>query len=241
MSENNTPNVKPDPNVTVARIGIIIALIGLIGTLGVAYFNYLSTKPPVSATQTTVISTTAPESTDTAKPQSEFALAESTFDGDDDGWLALGAGPNGITYESSGGNPGGFIMLGDDDGNSYWIAPEKFLGDKSAAYGGILVFDFKTTWIGPSETFDASDVILIGRNGVVLTYNADYIPGNIWKTYTVSLSESANWTSPTGEKAAQEEIYQVLLQLSELRIRGEFIRGEYDYGNLDNVIMLRKP
>ena len=75
-------------------------------------------------------------------PARAGVLASSTFEvvNDKDGWTAheLNGGPNTVTYMNPGGNPGGFLNAIDhQDGHSwYWIAPAKFLGDVSAAYGG---------------------------------------------------------------------------------------------------------
>jgi len=168
-------------------------------------------------------------------------LAESTFDGDSDGWSMLDFGSDGITYNSSGGVSGGYIQLDDTDGDSYWVAPEKFIRDKSTAYGGILIFNLKTNLIS-GNIFDVSDVILIGANGVELTFNTHSVPGIAWTTYSILLNESAGWINQnTGQNASRDEMLEVLSSLSELRIRGEFYRGSNDYGSLDNVIMLRQP
>ena len=80
----------------------------------------------------------------------------STFDTDADGWtlqvlssLFTTNPPLVVAYElptylASGGNPGGCISSQDsavDPTEPHFVAPAKFLGDKSAYYGGVLSFD----------------------------------------------------------------------------------------------------
>lgn len=174
-------------------------------------------------------------------PSSNLVLAESTFESDAEGWSMLGFGSNGIAFNSSGGVSGGYIQINDTDGDSYWVAPEEFLHDKSAAYGGVLTFSLKTT-INSGDIFEKSDVILIGTNGVELTFNMHSVPRVTWTPYSIILSESTGWVNQnTDQNASRDEFLEVLSSLSELRIRGEFYRGSNDYGGLDNVIMLRQP
>lgn len=86
----------------------------------------------------------------------------SWFSSDTDGWTLAGdaAAPE---YVETGGNPGGHVCADDSvSGNTwYFDAPAKFLGDRSAAYGGDLQFDLKQS--STSSQFDNHDVVL--RNG----------------------------------------------------------------------------
>jgi hypothetical protein len=50
----------------------------------------------------------------------------STFDTDLDGWVGLDGS---FSYQSSGGNPGGYIQFYDSAGTGFISAPAKFLGD----------------------------------------------------------------------------------------------------------------
>lgn len=64
----------------------------------------------------------------------------SYFNQDDEGWKVIGdaqcesATPD---YHDRDGNSGGYISANEniEEGVWYWSAPEKFLGDKSSAYG----------------------------------------------------------------------------------------------------------
>jgi hypothetical protein len=160
-------------------------------------------------------------------------IAESTFNTSDEGWVVT---PDGIgpTYQSTGGNPGGYISAIDEvlGETWYWEAPAKFLGDVSAVYGGILSFDLNQALIDSQK--DRDDVILIG-SGITLVYNTTDNPYATWTSYSVVLHESAGWTNlATSLPATSSDLTQVLSDLSTLRIRGDFRIGE-DSSSLDNV------
>src|SRR5262249_43297565 len=104
-------------------------------------------------------------------------LAQSTFDDPSqtfDGWYASEQSGelNHLTYQGSGGNPGGYITA-DDIGDGlywYWRAPGKFLGNKAAAYRGTLSFDQRQHLDGGGpDQRDEDDVILNG-GGYTLVY-----------------------------------------------------------------------
>src|SRR5690606_2739099 len=70
----------------------------------------------------------------------------SSFGVDDEGWTAI-ADVLSIGRSASGGNDGGYLRVVDAELGDIWYfsAPEKFLQDKSAYYGGSLSFDLFTT------------------------------------------------------------------------------------------------
>jgi hypothetical protein len=80
---------------------------------------------------------------------------QSTFDTDIDGWSSIdsntGATP---AFQATGGNPGGFIQVFDGVGGTatFYVAPAKFLGNKSACYGGTLKFDLQVSITPNSST-----------------------------------------------------------------------------------------
>jgi hypothetical protein len=158
------------------------------------------------------------------------------FDEDSEAWTAVGdpAQPA-PTYYSSGGNPGGFIEM-DDIVNSdtwYWEAPDKFLGDKSEAYGTLLTFDLKESLL--DRPYDARDVILQG-GGYEINMRFHSPPELDWIRYFAPLDTSAPWVNhATGQPATQLEIIHVLDSLEHLQIRGEYNIGP-DTGGLDNVV-----
>src|SRR6056297_1810971 len=68
----------------------------------------------------------------------------STFDTDSEGWSTDKDARN-FRWESSGGNPGGFIAADDIGTGQYWrfAAPNDYLGDLSAYYGQTLSYQLK--------------------------------------------------------------------------------------------------
>ncbi len=190
-------------------------------------------QPTMQAMQTVVALSTEQLKT------SELTLARSTFDTDADGWTVEGGG-DGPSYKGQGGDPGGYISAQDtEDGPDdwFWRAPQKFLGDRSAAYGGVLVFAL--TQNDTTEAYTGTnDIILVGAD-VKLTYNTDN-PGIGWTEYTIPLHESAGWKKDNGEAPTQAEMRRVLSSLTALKIRGEYRSGE-DIGSLDSIFFLRHP
>ncbi len=163
----------------------------------------------------------------------------STFDAHDDDWQVAGDAEEGRQtpqYLTTGGNPGGHIAANDDvtGGTWYWAAPEKFLGNQGAAYQKRLSFDLKQSNL--NEQFDEADVMLVGA-GQTLVLDLANNPGTDWTSYSVMLSESANWKrgSLEGEPATAADLRAVLGDLTQLWIRGEYVTGS-DTGSLDNVI-----
>lgn len=76
-----------------------------------------------------------------------FSQITSTFDVNNDGWTTINAnGDPTPTYSSTGGNPGGNIQafdlpVGASVPIPYFVAPAKFLGNRSFSYGKNLRFD----------------------------------------------------------------------------------------------------
>jgi hypothetical protein len=85
--------------------------------------------------------------------KAQFVIAESTFDSGFDGWDD--AGSEDISWQSTGGNPGGYVRLVDTGQatgvlqNSNIYAPSEFLGDWSSYDGiGTISFDLATFQVG---------------------------------------------------------------------------------------------
>jgi alkaline phosphatase D len=165
----------------------------------------------------------------------------STFDEGTEGWTVVGDAQSGQvepTHVAEGGNPGGYLRATDDvtGGVWYWNASDAYLGDKSAYSGGTLSFDLNQS--ATDGQFNAQDVILDGGDSR-LGYdfgNTSTHPGTDWTSYEVSLSTEADgWTNrSTDEPLTQEEFENVLSDLNELWIRGEYRDGG-DVGGIDNV------
>ncbi|MEW6235102.1 MAG: laminin B domain-containing protein [Candidatus Omnitrophota bacterium] len=167
-------------------------------------------------------------------------IASSAFDADREEWLVIGDAQDNTQlpfYRNVDGNPGGYIEAVDDvsGGTWYWFAPVKFLGDKSAAYGGLLTYDIRQS--DPTEQYDEADVILQGAAGLRLSYQFHKSPGVKWTSYMVSLTEGGWNVVGAYRNATKAEMIAVLSTLRELWIRGEYRNGD-DRGGLDNVMMI---
>ncbi len=172
-------------------------------------------------------------------------IVSSTFTADADGWtLTNGAetSPNPV-YDPANGNPDGHIY-GIDSGASgvfYFVAPTKFLGNKSVAYGGMLNFDLRAETGGCGNPYSYDDILLSG-SGVTLIH-AITTPPTSWTSYSLTLDENSGWeNSATGQPPTQAEMITVLSNLTEWRIRGEYYASSTyrDSGYLDNVMIIPK-
>ncbi|HRJ31028.1 MAG TPA: gliding motility-associated C-terminal domain-containing protein [Cyclobacteriaceae bacterium] len=172
-----------------------------------------------------------------------FAQIISTFDTGAEGWTAIDnlTGPL-PTYVATGGNPGGFIQVVDGVGGTatYFVAPAKFLGDRSASFGQLLQFDLQVSVTANSST---AGVRLTG-GGLVLVklltpeFSLPVTAPN-WSSFSFRLDESVAWrvTSTTGPLATNAQIQTVLASLTELAINGEYSTAAADGGGLDNVVL----
>ena len=171
------------------------------------------------------------------------AAITSTFDADSDGWSAIGDFAAPVQWFAAGGNPGGHIEIPDAvlGGVTFFVAPAKFLGDKSVAIGSALTFDLQQLISGGANQFNDSDVVLTG-NGITLVYDLPTNPAiGSWTSYSVPLIASG-WTvsSLGGAAASESQFQQVLASLTQLRIRAEYQTGP-DTGLLDNVSLVPEP
>jgi len=177
----------------------------------------------------------------------------STFTTDDEGWIVEDLcchGPytnpfwrnplHSVDHKSSGGNFGGYIEKEDPSGNAfYFSAPEKFLGNQSAAYGTYLLYDLFST---EHDWTADPDIVLVG-SGLTLVYQGSMIPTPAWQTFAVPMTEK-DWHKDTlgGLAPSSSEFASVLASLEALRIRGEY--GKYsdelrrETTGLDNVVMV---
>jgi hypothetical protein len=162
-------------------------------------------------------------------------IASSDFEASADGWTMAGDVLPAPELRATGGNPGGCIcgtdlMMADI---WYFVAPSKYLGNVSRAYGKRLTWDIK----GSSEFYliKGRDLVMQGP-GVSIIFNVTDAPGLDWTPYSATIDDKSGWKLDTPEQpdATADQIKQVLQDLHALRIRGEYVDGP-DHECLDNV------
>lgn len=171
------------------------------------------------------------------------SLAASTFEGDNEGWsLSNNGALTNPTLERQGGNPAGHLC-GKDEGDGdiwYFVAPQKYLGNESAAMGKRLTFDLKQGSI--YNQVRGRDVVLNG-GGLAVAWNLRFAPGLDWTPYSVRFDATSGWRidepSGPGPDATEDDLRTVLGDLKSLRIRGEFFDGLNDTACIDNVYLGR--
>lgn len=162
-------------------------------------------------------------------------VPSSTFDVDDEGWTLGGDAPLRPALKDLTGNPGGHICGTDEEAGQFWyfVAPAKFLGNVSAAYGKRLTWDMKQSYI--YNQIHGREVILQG-GGLSLSYSSPRTPGIEWTPFQVSLEPGAPWVRDSdGQNATEADLRTVLRSVNALRFRGEFVDGP-DSSCLDNVV-----
>jgi len=163
----------------------------------------------------------------------------SYFDQNDEGWTVVGdaqessSKPN---YESTSGNPGGYIWADDNatGGTWYWCAPGKFLGNRSSSYNKKILFSLKQSSL--NNQFDNDDIILFSNDKKVV-FNTLNNPDTSWTEYSAILNEE-HWKYSTSNDSfiSKKDFIEILSNLTGIYIRGEFVEGK-DKGGLDNVIL----
>jgi hypothetical protein len=161
-------------------------------------------------------------------------MIQSTFDTDTDGWSTYNDATN-FRHIATGGNPGGHIAATDQASGAiyYFVAPSKFLGDRTRSYASTLSYDVKTS---AAVSAGGDDIVLIS-GGITIRLRFPTGPGTSWTHYSTTLSEDAGWiNTATGVAPTPEVFLQVMANITTLRIRGEYVSGG-DIGYLDNVAM----
>ena len=181
-----------------------------------------------------------------------FSQVTSNFSVDIESWTA----PNslaGVAYNSTGGNPTGFISATptfNPPGLAaafpiyfYFTAPSKFLGNFSSYYNGALTYNLQQ---GTLSTAVIQAEVILSNGGTTLYYfpstpfNPSATPA--WSSHVVTLNElSGFWktaNSDTSPTASQAQIQSVLGNLTSVLIRGRYnsILAPPATG-LDNVVL----
>jgi len=166
--------------------------------------------------------------------QPEGARVASRFDNGDENWQVAGvkSGRSGVLdYTEDDGIPGGHIYS-EEPGERYWIAPPKFKGDFSSAYGGSLEFYLNTT-----NCHNTHQLVILEGGGIQLYFDGRYPLRGYWTYYYVPLNVDEKWfNTATGSRATEKEMRTLLAALGQLKIRAGFA-GNRTSSGLDNVVM----
>ncbi|MCP5072760.1 MAG: hypothetical protein GY947_05615 [Rhodobacteraceae bacterium] len=156
-----------------------------------------------------------------ATPSTEFqdVTLRSDFDNDAEGW---GFSGDVATFTHS----GGAIHLSDANTGDlfYFSASDAYLGDKSAYYFG--TFNYSINQSATTNLIAPADVIMRG-GGLTLVYDTGTPPGGVSWAYLVNLSTASAWRvgDESGPLATEAQIRQVLANLTEFLICGEYSTG----------------
>lgn len=178
-------------------------------------------------------------------------IASSSFDTSADGWTAVTqgpvcvrignpSGPLSTTWQPNGGATGGFLRTPDGANTTFWRAPSGFLGDRSAAYGGSISFEYRLT-TADGDVYNAVDDVLLQSADVVLIADAPQPSRDRWGHSRVPLLPGY-WKVGTcsGPLATGEQILAVLSQLTDIYIRGEHVNGG-ETNDIDSIILSSDP
>jgi hypothetical protein len=160
-----------------------------------------------------------------------------TFDSGLNGWTFYADG-SALTWDSTGGNPGGCAQARDLNNSILWgfSAPAAFRGDKSCYYGGTISWDVRSTH-GSSTYANQSDILLISPS-LTLAYNVPGFPvAGVWNSQSVDIIET-NWhvTTFNGAVATEAQLRQVLANITDIRINCEW-SASVDTGRMDNIVL----
>ena len=166
-------------------------------------------------------------------------IATSTFDDSAagaDGWLQTIEYQQSTppTYQSSSGFTGGGIASTTGD---FFVAPAKFLGNQSRAYGGDLRFDLKQN---KTSGFTRGWDVRLHSSGMILVNRYPQQPPTVWTTFEFTLHEGHGWVNrDAGRDATREELIGALSNLEAIWIRADY--GNSSLAQLDNVMLLAQP
>ncbi|HZW11003.1 MAG TPA: laminin B domain-containing protein [Phycisphaerales bacterium] len=179
-------------------------------------------------------------------------VISSTFDTDAEGWTVadapspVGQSTTGVPrYLDSAGNGGGFVTPPLAwPGDAFFVAPDRFLGDRSDMVGGFVAVDrrfFEPAFSGAAVQDDfAVDLTMTGAS---MTLAADLAPVPLlsWGTQSVSFTGAGGWFHlDTGIAATEVEIAAVLGDLGDIRVRGNLVEEGGRMG-MDNFTLVPTP
>jgi Laminin B (Domain IV)/IPT/TIG domain len=176
----------------------------------------------------------------------------SNFNTDGEDWVAEHSGGTvaPTSYQSSNGNPGGFMnasppTTGGSTNTSmtwYWLAPLKFLGKADWSYRAVMTFDLQQSVAGTDNS--QSDIIIVGPSSksIHLRFADKPAVSPAWRSYSIALDETAGWRNGSvgGTVALKFQIKEVLSNITAIYIRCKFINAVGYTSGIDNVALERR-
>ena len=165
--------------------------------------------------------------------QARAQLAVSDFADGDDGWVTVANANSPVLWQT------GVISQRDQHyGIMAFKAPSKYLGNKSAAYGGTFTFEMSTS----AANFAPSNPKLRISGDTPWGSITFKIPlprpaqANVFQTYTVTFDETDDWNFiGEGRGPTSEEFQAVLERLTDIRIIGETTAVDDELFSIRNV------
>ena len=168
-------------------------------------------------------------------------LASSTFDTGLDGWTSNT--PTQISFQSTGGNPGGYIQFNDATGASTVVfAPAAFLGNYLSEGVASISFDDNIIAETGVSSVGRYEIDLSGPGGSASFFGAQ--PSTTYPTGWVNVDASITdaTTPPTGWHVNSGTWQGLLANVTELEIPIELVTndeipGDTDVEGIDNVTL----
>jgi hypothetical protein len=116
------------------------------------------------------------------------------------------------------------------------VAPDKFHGNLLGAYGRSFQFQLSRIRVADIQ-FDNRDVIFKGNDSLIWYKIGLPSVYPIWTDYSIDITyHEDGWKLDNDERASKEDIRNVLSNVSNIYIRGEYDDGGDECG-LDNVVL----
>ncbi|MBC7855365.1 MAG: hypothetical protein IAF94_18200 [Pirellulaceae bacterium] len=157
----------------------------------------------------------------------------STYDSDLDGWILPNPTDASFSWESPGGNPGGFARFIDGLQNNGGLirAPGKFLGDWSSFDS--ISFEHRQIAAGIGNSYVPYEVFLSGAGGSARFTESHPGTAGSWISVTAPLTEPS-WTIESGTWAG------LISNVTQFEIRIEVLDNNNTLGDtagIDNVVL----
>lgn len=169
--------------------------------------------------------------------KSPTILVEDDFKNGANGWTIVGDAKGDTaepTYYETGGVSNGYIYAEDDvtGGIWYFSASDRYKGTQKDFYGATLKFSlYQDSKMAKPAV--AEDVVLKSGDKKIYHRIAQF-PDSTWTHYTLRIEENSGWRIKNNREATEGEIREILDNITDFWIRGEYETGE-DAGGLDNV------